>query len=145
MPKEELNFVTRIEEMSDDELQKRIEYSMNVELVNKIRPVPYMGEIEQTVQYEYPELIARCPMTRIMDLYTIRFKYIPDKYVPELKSLKLFLWNFDPIPISHEHLFARIWKEFKETIQPNWFRLELDVSPRGEMTTTISKEQRFLF
>ena len=27
-------------------------------------------------------------MTRVMDLYTIRIKFIPDKFLPELKSLK---------------------------------------------------------
>jgi len=144
MKEEKLEFVKVIEDMKDEQLRKRIEYSMKVELPNKIRPIPYMGKIDQIVQYEYPEVIARCPMTKVMDLYTIRIRFIPDKYVPELKSLKLYLWNYDPIPISHEHLFARIWKDFSTIIKPKWFYLEEKVAPRGQIITIISYEETFV-
>lgn len=142
--KEKLHFVTRIEEMSDKELEKRIKYSMSVELKNKIRPIPYMGKIEETISYIYPELIARCPMTKIMDLYKVRILYVPNKHIAELKSLKLYLWNYDPIPISHEHLFARIWKDFITTIKPKWCEIVLTAAARGEMMTEIGYGKDFL-
>jgi len=141
--KEEIKYYSRIEEMSDAELKKRIEHSMIVELTNKIKVVPYMGKIDEIISYTYPELIARCPMTGVMDLYTIEIEYTPNLFIPELKSLKLYLWNYDQIPISHEHLFARIWKDFTDTVQPKWCGIILSVAPRGQVVTKISYEKTF--
>jgi len=133
----DLKYVDQIEKMSDKELRKRIHYSMTVPLKNVIRPVPYLGKVSQIVEYSYPELIARCPMTKIMDLYKITIRFVPNKLIPELKSLKLYLWNYQPLPISHEHLAARISLDFRKTIKPKKMFIKLEVAGRGEMFTTV--------
>ena len=136
---EKLKFVSKIEEMTDKELKGRIKYGMEFEIPHKIRPVPYMGEVNEIVEYAFEELEARCPMTKIKDQYRVTIRFIPDKLIPELKSLKLYYWDFEEclVPISHEHLAAKIYKEFTDVIRPLSMYLRLDVAGRGEIFTTI--------
>ncbi len=139
MSNKKLHFVTKIEEMGDKELRERIKYGFNFDIPHKIRPVPYLGKVEQVVEYAFDELVARCPMTRVKDQYKIVIRFIPHNFIPELKSLKLYYWDFEEclLPISHEHLAAKIYKEFKNIINPVKMYLRLDVAGRGELFTTI--------
>ena len=93
-----------------------------------------------TVTYEYPELTAVCPMTGIQDLYTVRFTYVPDDKVPELKSLRTYLLAYRDLPILHEHLICRIFDDFTAAVSPRRLRVELDVAIRGGIHTTAVKE-----
>lgn len=136
--KKEWKYVKRIEEMNDKTLRKRIEEAMEYEIENKIRPIPYIGGEEIIIEYSYPELQARCPMTGVKDLYKIRLKYIPDKLIPELKSLKLYFWGYENLPISHEHLIVKIYNDFKKVIKPRKLAILLYVAERGEFVTTIA-------
>lgn len=132
------NYVKKIEEMGDADLKKRIQEAMDFEIENKIRSIPYLGGEELAVEYSYPELSARCPMTGVKDLYKIRIKFVPDKLIPELKSLKLYLWGYENLPISHEHLAAKIYKDFMKAIRPRILGIVLYVAERGEFVTTIA-------
>lgn len=132
--------VKKIEDMPIEEIDDLLQKSIEVKL-SPIRPIPYKGEIDEVVVYEYPELTADCPMTRIQDLYTIRITYIPDKYVPELKSLKMYFLDYKNLPISHENLCAKIYKEFKEAVKPKKLKVELEVAVRGGIKTTIRYEK----
>jgi 7-cyano-7-deazaguanine reductase len=77
-------------------------------------------------------------MTGIKDLYKIKIKYVPDKIIPELKSLKLYFWGYENLPISHEHIIAKIFKDFEIIIKPKKLAILLYVAERGEMITTIA-------
>ena len=136
---EKPKFVNKIEEMNDEELKKRIQFGMNFPIPHRIRPVPYMGRECEVVEYVFDELEARCPMTRIKDQYRVIIRFIPDKLIPELKSLKLYYWDYEEclVPISHEHLAAKIYQDFKETIKPEIMYLKLEVAGRGELYTTV--------
>ena len=126
----------KIEEMPDKVLRDIIKKVMKVDL-STIKSIPYEGKIDQEVTYKYPELTAACPMTGIQDLYVVRIIFIPNKYIPELKSLKFYFMDFTGLPISHEHLQAKIYKDFKKVIQPKSLRVELIVAVRGGIYTTI--------
>jgi len=131
-------YVKRIEEMDDETLRKRINDAMSYKIENKIRPIPYLGKEEIVIEYSYPELQARCPMTGVKDWYKIRLKYIPNKLIPELKSLKFYFWGYEDLPISHEHIIAKIYREFKRAIKPKKLAILLYVAERGEFVTTIA-------
>ncbi len=133
-----LDFVKRIEDMTDMQLKERIQYSMDYEIKNKIRPVPYLGGQKLFVEYSYPELQARCPMTGIKDLYKVRIKYIPDKFIPELKSLKFYFFGYEELPISHEHIAAKVHKDFLKALSPISLAIQVYVATRGELDTTIA-------
>lgn len=132
------NYTKTIEEMSDSELRKRIKEAMDYEIKNKIRTIPYFGAEKLTIEYSYPELQARCPMTGLKDLYKIKIKLIPDKIVPELKSLKFYFFGYEELPISHEHIIAKIYGDLQKAIKPRKMAIILCVATRGEIVTTIA-------
>lgn len=134
------NAKKKIEEMESHELSMYIEMAMNVKM-SAIMPIPYEGKIDQTVSYDYPELTAKCPMTGIQDLYRIQILFIPNKSIPELKSLKFYFLDYVDIPISHEHLLAKIFRDFKCSIQPKYLKIILDVAIRGGIHTIITYEE----
>jgi len=132
------NYTKTIEEMNDGELRKRIKDTMDYEIRNKIRPIPYFGGEKLTIEYVYPELQARCPMTGLKDLYKIKIRIIPNKTIPELKSLKFYFFGYEELPISHEHIIAKIYKDLKKAINPQKIAIILYVAARGEIVTTIA-------
>ena len=95
---------------------------------------------ECEVIYEYPELTALCPMTKIQDLYTVRIIYTPKDKVPELKSLRFYLLGYKDISILHEHLANKIFYDFKKAVRPKRLRLELEVAVRGGIKVKIGKQ-----
>jgi len=132
------DYVNRIEEMSDEDLRKRILDAMKAPIKNKIKAIPYLGGESITIEYSFPELQARCPMTGIRDLYKIRIKFIPNAMIPELKSLKFYFYGYEDLPISHEHVIAKIYRDFREVINPESLAMILYVAERGELLTTVA-------
>ena len=132
------NYVKRIEEMDDVALHNRIQAAMDYKIGNKIRPIPYIGKEKLVIEFSYPELLARCPMTGVKDLYKVRLKFIPNELTAELKSLKKYFWGYEDLPISHEHVAAKIYKDFKAAVKPKKIAILLMVASRGEFKTTIS-------
>jgi NADPH-dependent 7-cyano-7-deazaguanine reductase QueF len=45
--------------------------------------------------------------------------------------------GYRDLPISHEHIQAKIYKEFMEQVQPKELKVELDVTVRGGIYTTV--------
>ena len=135
------DFTAKIEEMSESEVRERIEVSMAYEIPEKIVLIPYVAGVEETVEYRCPELSARCPMTGLRDFYTVTIRFKPEKRLPELKSLKMYFSGYDELPISHEHLAAKVYREFKAAIEPAELHLRLDVAVRGGIKTTVELGQ----
>jgi 7-cyano-7-deazaguanine reductase len=131
------SFTRKIEEMTAAEVAERIAAAMEFRNPNPITTIPYAGKVSQVVTYESAELIARCPMTGYPDFYRIRLTLAPGELLPELKSLKLYYYGFAELPISHEHLAAKIYTEFCEAVRPVACRLDLTVGIRGGIETTI--------
>lgn len=145
MKNKKWKYVKSIEEMNDRELAERIKEAMDFEIENKIRPIPYLGGEELEIEYSYPELQARCPMTGLKDLYKIKIKFVPEKLIPELKSLKFYFIGYENLPISHEHLIAKIYRDFQKIIKPKKIAIILYAAARGEITTTIVAGDEELF
>lgn len=139
----DLKFADKIEKMKGLELKERIQFAMDYKILSTIRPIPYLGKKDIKVKYEHPELVARCPMTKIMDLYTITIEYTPDEFIPELKSLKFYFLGYDQLPISHEHLLVKIFNDFQQVIKPKWLKTTLSVAIRGGIKTEIIREEKF--
>ena len=93
----------------------------------------------EVVEYIYPELSAVCPQTKLPDYYTLRIVYEPDKKLPELKSLKMYLLAYRNYGIWHEHLASKILEDFVKYVEPRWIYLELYVNNRGGIYTTVRR------
>ncbi len=96
-------------------------------------------ETREVVEYVYPELTAVCPQTGLPDYYILRILYEPDKKLPELKSLKMYLIAYRNFGIWHEHLANKILEDFKAAVEPRWVYLELYVNNRGGIYTTVRR------
>ena len=94
-------------------------------------------ENDYEVSIEFPEFTCKCPRSGYPDFATIKIKYVPDKYVVELKSLKLFLNKYRDRYISHEDATNEIFNELKETLKPKHLEVIGDFTPRGNVKTVI--------
>jgi 7-cyano-7-deazaguanine reductase len=138
MATKEFDFTKKIEDMSPADLKKRIKAGYEFKIPHKLVMIPFLGS-KELVTYTYPELIALCPATGYPDTYTLIINFIPNKVVPELKSLKFYLMDYINLPISHEHLCDKIYKEFKLNVKPLKLQVILNTAVRGGIYTDIIK------
>lgn len=89
------------------------------------------------VNITFPEFTCLCPRSGYPDFATIRIRYIPDKKIVELKSLKLYLNSFRSRHISHEEATNRIYDDIKNLLNPRFLEVVGDFNPRGNVKTII--------
>mgnify|MGYP001573816923 CR=1 FL=1 len=130
-------FVKKIEEAIPEEIDKQQAEIMQ-KTIATIETQKYYGD-EEVVTYQYDELTGVCPMTGIQDTYKITIQFIPDKLIPELKSLRFYFLAFRDIPIFHEHLESKIYRDFYQAILPKKLTVHIDVAMRGGIHTIIDK------
>jgi 7-cyano-7-deazaguanine reductase len=129
-------FTKKIEDFPAEELRLRIHEVMELKTGDIIQTIPYVGTPEK-VSYSTNELIARCPATGYPDFYTLEIEYTPSLNLPELKSFKFYIMQFMEIPISHEHLANKIFRDFLDVIQPTNCVLRIFTAIRGGIVTKI--------
>jgi 7-cyano-7-deazaguanine reductase len=98
-------------------------------------------EADYPVEFEASELTALCPFTGHPDFYTIKIRYKPDKFIVELKSVKLYIEKFRNLRTTHETLLNIIFEHFKSLLSPRYLFTELKVNVRGGIKTTLSREE----
>lgn len=94
----------------------------------------------ETVRYFTDELTALCPNTALPDFYSLEVEYVPDRWLVELKSLKLYLIEYRNIGIFHEHLARKIYNDIKEAVSPLKLRVTLKARVRGGISAEIVVE-----
>lgn len=94
-------------------------------------------ERDYTIDISFPEFTCLCPRSGYPDFATIKITYIPDKYVVELKSLKLFLNRYRDVHISHEKVVNDIFSELNIFLKPRYLEVTGDFNPRGNVKTVI--------
>ena len=95
---------------------------------------------EYTIDISVPEFNCVCPKTNLPDFATIHIQYVPDKYIVELKSLKLYMIKFRNMGIFHEHVTNYILDDFKEVCQPKQIKIIGNFKPRGGIKTVVTAE-----
>jgi len=95
-----------------------------------------------TIDIELPEFMCRCPRSGYPDFATIKLSYCPDKYVIELKALKLYINSFMNRHISHENSANEIFDALNENMKPKWIKVVADFNPRGNVHTVITIDSR---
>jgi 7-cyano-7-deazaguanine reductase len=97
-------------------------------------PCPERG---YEINISFPEFTCLCPRSGYPDFAAIKIKYIPDKKIVELKSLKLFLNSFRDIYISHEEVTNKIYSELEKKMKPRFLEVIGDFNPRGNVKTIV--------
>lgn len=89
------------------------------------------------IEISFPEFSCLCPRSGYPDFATIRINYIPDKYIVELRSLKLYLNRFRDQYISHEAVTNQIFNDLKKLLKPRHLEVIGDFNPRGNVKTVV--------
>ncbi|WP_428739027.1 preQ(1) synthase [Sulfurimonas sp.] len=98
---------------------------------------PNEHEKEYLIKVTLPEFMALCPRSGYPDFATMYIEYTPDKYVVELKALKLYINSFMGRYISHENSANEIYDTIYNKIKPKYLKLIADFKPRGNVHTVI--------
>lgn len=88
-------------------------------------------EDEQVVSLDCFEFVSRCPKTGQPDLATIHISYIPDEYMVESKSLKLYLFSFQQHGDFHESCVHMIMQDLVDLLSPKYLEVYGDFNSRG--------------
>ncbi|WAC06834.1 MAG: preQ(1) synthase [Thermodesulfobacteriota bacterium] len=95
-------------------------------------------EKDYTVDITFPEFTCLCPRSGYPDFATIRITYIPEKFIVELKSLKLYLNQYRSVSISHEEATNKIYRDLHALLRPKSLDVIGDFNPRGNVKTIIT-------
>jgi len=83
------------------------------------------------VRFTAPEFTSLCPMTGQPDFAHLVLDYVPDQWMVESKSLKLFLGSFRNHGAFHEDCTVGIGRRLVDSLQPRWLRIGGYWYPRG--------------
>ncbi|GAC1400238.1 MAG: preQ(1) synthase [Chloroflexota bacterium] len=92
---------------------------------------------DYTVDLSYPEFTCKCPRTGFPDFATINLTYVPDEFICELKSFKLYLNRYRDEYVFHEAVTNQILDDFIAAISPKHAEIEADWNVRGNLKTIV--------
>lgn len=99
-------------------------------------PNPH-SEVEYNVRFSCPEFTSLCPVTGQPDFAHMVIDYIPDRFLLESKSLKLFMGSFRNHAGFHEECTVTIAKRIIAEVKPKWLRIGGYWYPRGGIPIDI--------
>ncbi len=119
-------------------MEKELKYGEKEIINSKLEqwPNPYPDR-NYVIDISFPEFSCLCPRSGYPDYATIKIKYIPDKYIVELKSLKLYLNKYRNQYISHEEATNKIYDDLFNLLKPRFLEVIGDWNPRGNVKTII--------
>ena len=88
------------------------------------------------VRLNCPEFTSLCPKTGQPDFATIIINYIPDKWLIESKSLKLYLFGFRNTGDFHEDIVNTIKNDLVKLLEPHYLEVIGQFNPRGGISIT---------
>jgi 7-cyano-7-deazaguanine reductase len=89
------------------------------------------------VRFTCPEFTALCPITGQPDFAHLVIDYVPDAWLVESKSLKLYLGAFRNHGAFHEACTLAIAGRLRQEIAPAWLRIGGYWYPRGGMPIDV--------
>src|SRR6185312_1560519 len=93
---------------------------------------------EYEIEITCPEFTAVCPKTGQPDFGTIVITYVPAATCIELKSLKLYLFDYRNRGIYYEHSINTILDDLVAACQPRRMRVIGQFTPRGGISTRVT-------
>ena len=89
------------------------------------------------VVYETDEFTSVCPWTGLPDFARLVIRYIPQRSLVELKSLKYYLTSYRNVGILQEHAVNRILQDLVQLLQPVSMIVEAEYKERGGIKTKV--------
>jgi 7-cyano-7-deazaguanine reductase len=89
------------------------------------------------VRFTAPEFTCLCPITGQPDFAHLVIDYVPDGWIVESKSLKLYLGSYRNHGGFHEATTVAIAKRLVDELAPVWLRIGGYWYPRGGMPIDV--------
>ena len=107
----------------------------STEILERV-PAPHRGA-SYVVRFTAPEFTSLCPRTGQPDFAHLVIDYVPDEWIVESKSLKLYLFGYRNHGAFHEECTVRIGKDLAVLLAPRWLRIGGYWYPRGGMPIDV--------
>lgn len=108
-----------------------------------LEPIPYENKEKNTrVEISNPEFTSLCPKTGLPDFGTITIRYLPDKHIVELKSLKYYFLQFRNAGIFYENLTKLILDHLVRKLAPFEMVVEAEFTSRGGISSKVSSNYK---
>jgi 7-cyano-7-deazaguanine reductase len=114
----------------------------NFDINSKDNIWPNEHKKNYTIKIDLPEFMCRCPRSGYPDFAKISLTYVPDKFVVELKALKLYINSFANRSISHENSINEIFDSLSQMLKPKSIKIIGDFNPRGNVHTIIEIDSK---
>ena len=88
-------------------------------------------------RFTAPEFTTLCPVTAQPDFAHLVIDYVPDRWLVESKSLKLYLTSFRIHGAFHEDCTVAIGKRLAALLEPHYLRIGGYWYPRGGMPIDV--------
>ncbi len=88
-------------------------------------------DTDYVARFAVPEFTSLCPVTGQPDFAHLVIDYVPDLWLVESKSLKLYLGSFRNHGAFHEDCTIAIGKRLVDLLCPRYFRIGGYWYPRG--------------
>jgi 7-cyano-7-deazaguanine reductase len=89
------------------------------------------------ITVEVPEFTSVCPKTGLPDFGTIVIRYVPDRRVLELKSLKEYLLAYRNLGIFYENVVNRVLEDIVRACRPKRAAVTGEFNPRGGIQSAV--------
>jgi 7-cyano-7-deazaguanine reductase len=99
-------------------------------------PNPH-ADTRYLARFSFPEFTSLCPVTGQPDFAIIVIDYVPNRWLVESKSLKLYLNSFRNHGTFHEDCTVSIGKRLTKLLAPRWLRIGGYFFPRGGMPIDV--------
>ena len=86
---------------------------------------------DYVINLDCHEFTCLCPKTSQPDFAKIFISYIPDEFIVESKSLKLYLFSYRNTGIFHEFVINKIATDLYVLLKPKSIKVLGDFMPRG--------------
>jgi 7-cyano-7-deazaguanine reductase len=112
---------------------------------NRLEPIPFRFKEPKTMIYfTCPEGTSLCPRSGFPDFWTAHIWYVPSETIVELKSLKLYVNGFRDRAVYHEELPHFILQDLRKILRPQYLRVVMDYTRRGNIQTDVIVEYKVL-
>jgi len=94
-------------------------------------------EKDYEVEITFPEFTCLCPRSGYPDFAILKIRYVPDKKIVELRSLKHYLNSYRDKYMTHEEATNRIYDDLKALLSPRFLEVVGDFNIRGGIKTRV--------
>ena len=101
----------------------------NIKILEKVQN--QNNNFNYNVRFSCPEFTSICPVTGQPDFGILIIDYVPNKWIVESKSFKLYLNSFRNHGSFHEECSLEVAQCLVKLLKPNWLRIGAYWNPRG--------------